>query len=106
MQWRWELVAFAVALLFAVRPLAVFAVVRRGTLPNTQRRLIAWFGIRGVGSVFYLCYALAHGVDAALARDLVSAVVPCIAASVLLHGVSATPLMNWYQRRREGGGSA
>ena len=59
-----------------------------------------------VGSAFYLCYALAHGVDAALARDLVSAVVPCIAASVLLHGVSATPLMNWYQRRREGGGSA
>jgi len=105
-QWRWELVAFAVALLFAVRPLSVFAVVRRGTLPNTQRRLIAWFGIRGVGSAFYLCYALAHGVDAALARDLVSAVVPCIAASVLLHGVSATPLMNWYQRRREGGGSS
>jgi NhaP-type Na+/H+ or K+/H+ antiporter len=105
-QWRWELVAFAAALLFAVRPLAVSAVVWRGTLPNTQRRLIAWFGIRGGGSAFTLCYALARGVDAQLARDLVSAVVPCIAASVLLHGVSATPLMNWYQRRRDGGGSA
>lgn len=102
-RWRWELVAFAAALLFAVRPASVYAVVRHGTLPNTQRRLIAWFGIRGVGSAFYLCYALAHGVDPSLARELVSAVVPVIAASVLLHGVSATPLMNWYQRRRDGG---
>lgn len=100
-QWRWQMVGFALALICIVRPLMVLAVVRTRSLPATQRRLIAWFGIRGVGSLFYLLYALNAGVDAALARELVSACLVCIAASIVLHGVSATPLMGWYQGRRK-----
>jgi NhaP-type Na+/H+ or K+/H+ antiporter len=98
---RWQLVAFALAMIFLARPLAVFATLAGSPLPPKQRRLIAWLGIRGVGSLFYLLYALQHGVKGDLARELVSAGLVAIAASVLLHGVSTTPLMNRYQQWRK-----
>ena len=101
-QWRWQHVAFALLGLLVVRPLGVLAVVRSHTLPRSQRRLVAWFGIRGVGSLFYLAYVLTDAIDESLARELVSVAVLSIAASIVAHGVSATPAMNWYQRRRGG----
>ena len=96
----WPELAFALVLAVAVRPLAVLAVVRRPSLPGSQRRLVAWFGIRGIGSLFYLLFVLQHGVSGSLAQKLVSATLVCVAASIVLHGVSATPLMAHYQKRR------
>ncbi len=98
----WAVLAFAVVLVLLVRPLSVFAVVRlqRGHLTRQQRRLVAWFGIRGIGSLFYLAVALDHGVQGSLARDLISATLATVALSIILHGVSATPIMNKYQSRR------
>jgi NhaP-type Na+/H+ or K+/H+ antiporter len=62
--------------------------------------MVAWFGIRGVGSLFYLALVIDSGLAPVLAADLVDATLPAIALSVLLHGVSATPLMAIYRRRR------
>lgn len=101
-QWRWQHTAYALLLIAVVRPLGVLAVVRRGTLPPSQRRLVAWFGIRGVGSLFYLAYALTQPLEGSFARELVSLCVLSIAASIVAHGVSATPLMNWHQARKGG----
>ena len=98
--WRWQLVAFALAMIVLVRPLAVFALLRGPPLPATQRRLIGWLGIRGVGSLFYLLYALEQGVGGALGREIVSACLLAIGASVFVHGISTTPLMSRYQRWR------
>lgn len=98
-QWRWDLVLFALAVLFVVRPLTVYLLIRRDDVGEHQRRLIAWFGIRGVGSVYYLTFALGFGVDPAWAHPLASAVFLTIAASIVLHGVTATPLMERYYRR-------
>jgi sodium/hydrogen antiporter len=93
---------FAFALLFIVvlRPLSVLLVVRQRHLPAPQRRLVAWLGVRGIGSLFYLAFALAQGVTAALAATLVSACLWTIALSIVVHGISATPLMAWHQARR------
>lgn len=99
-QWRWDHLAFALLMIAVVRPAAVWAVVRQRALPGRQRRLVAWFGIRGVGSLFYLAFALTHSLDDSLARELVSVAVLSIATSIVAHGISATPVMNWYQRRR------
>ena len=93
--------AFAVLLALAIRPLAVLAVLRQRVMPMAQRRLVAWFGIRGLGSLFYLLWALEAGVADAAANQLVRITLLCIAVSILLHGVSATPVMAAYQRRRE-----
>jgi NhaP-type Na+/H+ or K+/H+ antiporter len=87
-------------LLVVIRPVSVYAGLYDSTLQPRQRALIAWFGIRGIGSIYYLYYALNHGLAGADARLLVDVVLVVIACSVVVHGVSVTPLMAAYERRR------
>ncbi len=102
----WTL-GFALAMVLLVRPLSVLLVLPAGTLQRGQRRLLAWFGIRGLGSLFYLCLALEQGVDQTLADSLAAATLLSVALSILLHGVSVTPMMQAYRRRHgRGRGSA
>lgn len=100
-RWDWTMFAFAGAVLLLARPLAVLVLLRDVT--RGQRRLVAWFGIRGVGSVYYLAFAAGHQLNAAWSHTLASAVIVTITLSILLHGVSATPLMAHYRRRRQRG---
>lgn len=84
---------YAVVLLMLVRPMSVLSVLRGRLLGDRQRWLVAWFGIRGIGSLFYLAFAMQHGVSGTLAHELLAATLVCVALSIVLHGVSATPLM-------------
>jgi NhaP-type Na+/H+ or K+/H+ antiporter len=90
----------AALLLFVVRPLAVRLTLLGSPLTRTQRRLAAWFGIRGVGSAYYLAYVLSHGAAGVETARVADAVLATIVASVLLHGASATPVMRLYRRAR------
>ena len=94
-EWSAARLAFATLLAFAVRPTTVYLCVSKRELPVAQRRLVAWFGIRGVGSLFYLAFVIQHGVPAELAQSLVDTTLPAIALSIIVYGVSATPLMMW-----------
>lgn len=96
---------FVLALFVVVRPLALLLVSHRHT-PTSQRRLMAWFGIRGVGSFYYLMYALQHGVEGSLAERLTAITFTVIAASAVVHGVSVTPLMQRYNHLRAAGRGA
>jgi NhaP-type Na+/H+ or K+/H+ antiporter len=96
----WRSLLVAAALLLVVRPLAVRATLLGSALTPTQRRLAAWFGIRGVGSMYYLAFAVSHGAATAATPLLAEAVLTTIVASVLLHGTSATPVMRLYRRAR------
>lgn len=99
---------FVPVLFLAVRPVSVAAGLAGTAVPRVQRRLIAWFGIRGIGSIYYLHYAIAHGLDGGIARSLASITLVTIVCSIVLHGVSVTPAMTWYEawrsRRRMGRG--
>jgi NhaP-type Na+/H+ or K+/H+ antiporter len=90
---------YAALLMLVVRPLAVL-LSAPGRISAQQRRLISWFGIRGIGSLYYLAFALDHGVPTDVARTITDAALITIAVSIALHGISATPLMDWYERRR------
>jgi NhaP-type Na+/H+ or K+/H+ antiporter len=92
--------AVAGALFFVVRPLSVIVSFADGALARSQLRLIAWFGIRGVGSLYYLMYAVNHGLSRETAQQTISIVLPVVAASIVVHGISATPLMERYARSR------
>ena len=96
----WALLGFVVLALFVARPLMVALTIRDAGVSQRQRRLMGWFGIRGIGSVYYLAYAIHHGVAGAAAQQLVSAVLTLVAASIVLHGLSVTPLMDHYDRRQ------
>jgi len=69
------------------------------SVSRDQRILISWFGIRGVGSIFYLMYAINQGLPAELAEQFIAITLTTVAASVVLHGISVTPLMNLYTKR-------
>jgi NhaP-type Na+/H+ or K+/H+ antiporter len=92
--------AVAAGLMFVARPLAVYLTTLGMPLTAGQRRLAAWFGVRGVGSMYYLAYALAHGASGEQTRFVADAVLVTIALSVLLHGSTATPVMRLYRRAR------
>jgi NhaP-type Na+/H+ or K+/H+ antiporter len=85
---------------FAARPLAVFVTTPSMALTPSQRRLAAWFGVRGIGSMYYLAFAVSHGVDGAQLKAVADAVLVTVALSVLMHGSSATPIMRLYRRTR------
>lgn len=101
-QWSLSLGVFALLVLLVARPLTVLAVVPAARDGAAPRALLGWFGIRGIGSIYYLAYAFNHGVPALGARWLLDAVVVTIALSIVVHGASATPLMARYTGARDG----
>ncbi|MEH2423869.1 MAG: sodium:proton antiporter [Nostoc sp.] len=70
----------------------------RRTLHPGTRLLFGWFGIRGVGSLYYLAYAFGHGLKGEIAEKIAWITYTTIIASVIIHGISSTPLMKWYER--------
>jgi NhaP-type Na+/H+ or K+/H+ antiporter len=97
----WEAAAVAAALFLVIRPAAVFAGLVGEPGPATRRWLVGWFGVRGIGSLYYLMFAIGHGLPEELARRLTDLGVWTVALSVVVHGVSVTPLMDWYTGRHE-----
>jgi NhaP-type Na+/H+ or K+/H+ antiporter len=93
---------FVPALFLVIRPIAVAVGAAMGRGPRLQRRLAMWFGIRGIGSMYYLAYAIHHGLPEPLADRLVALVFTTIAASMVAHGISVTPLMRRYEARQRG----
>ena len=89
---------FVPLLLLVIRPFAVALGLARSSASASQRVLIGWFGIRGIGSLYYLMYAINHGLDRALADVLTSLTLSVVVASIVLHGVSVTPLMGMYEK--------
>ncbi|HEY4956615.1 MAG TPA: sodium:proton antiporter, partial [Caldimonas sp.] len=68
----------------------------------SQRALIGWFGIRGIGSLYYLAYAMSHGLALGAATEMAALVLSVVVVSIVVHGISVTPLMAFYERRKRG----
>jgi sodium/hydrogen antiporter len=110
----WRGVVIALALVFVVRPLSGWASLRlrarRADLPGGLGRretlATAFFGVRGIGSLYYLAFAAGEHAFAD-ERWLWSTVAFTILLSVMVHGTLATPVMRYLERRRErAGGTA
>jgi len=101
--WSTAGLLLAAILFVVIRPLAVWIGVRGSDTSNAPRRLLAWFGIRGIGSVYYAVFFAGYELRDAVATELLSAVFTVIAASIVLHGISAAPLMELYRARRSRG---
>ena len=86
-------------LIFLIRPVGAWISTVGGRLHPASRLLCGWFGIRGVGSIYYLTYAFSHGLKGEIGEKIAWITFTTIVISVIVHGISATPLMNWYERR-------
>lgn len=93
---------FAPLLFLVIRPSAIMLVLLGSKLGWRDRAMIGWFGIRGIGTVYYLAYAFGHGLPPALSEGLAALALGVIAVSVIVHGISVTPLMRLYEKRQEG----
>lgn len=95
----WKAALLAVALIFVVRPVAgLIGLVGCRRLPWLDRVIVSFFGIRGIGSLYYLSFALHEG--SFDQESLLWAICGCaIILSVCIHGVAAAPVMQYRERR-------
>ncbi|MFD6970069.1 cation:proton antiporter [Streptomyces sp. NPDC059979] len=97
----WQGAVVALLLIFVVRPTAGWAGLLGGTAGRRERIVTAVFGIRGIGSLFYLAYAIGHSDHfGPYERQLWSIVTFTVMLSVLLHGATATPVIRHLDRLR------
>jgi NhaP-type Na+/H+ or K+/H+ antiporter len=96
----WEAAVYAGLAIFIVRPLAGYVGLLGTVRPTGEKMAISFFGIRGLGSVYYLAYALQEGKFEN--PDLLwSTAAFIILVSIVLHGVTVTPVMRQLDRRRK-----
>ncbi|WP_036187000.1 cation:proton antiporter [Marinimicrobium agarilyticum] len=104
--WSVRAVGLALFLFVVARPLSVFLglVGTRASWP--LRAMVGWFGVRGIGSLYYLMFAIQHGLPEELALELVGLTLIVVTLSILVHGVSVKPLMGrfMHQNGRESDG--
>ena len=93
----WRGWATALFLFVVARPVSVFIALGGGTMRS--RGIIAWFGVRGIGSLYYLAYAINDGLPEPLARSMIGMTVAVIMLSIVTHGTSVTPLLDRFWRR-------
>ncbi|MFJ6698106.1 cation:proton antiporter [Streptomyces sp. NPDC091272] len=98
--WRGALVGLAV--LLVIRPLTGWAGLLGGSLRGRERWVVAGYGIRGIGSLYYLAYALGETKFPVPERELWAVVTFTILISVVLHGVTSGPVVTRLDRRRKG----
>jgi sodium/hydrogen antiporter len=93
------MVAAVVIIVFAIRPASGLLALYGSNLSRPQRFAVAFFGIRGIGSIYYLAYAT-YQVNFPQAREIWSLVILIVITSVVVHGLSAKPVMSTLDRLR------
>lgn len=93
-----EALWFAPLLFFVIRPLSALPLLLFGRFTRFELGAISWFGIRGIGSIYYVMFAIDRQIPPELAETLLSLTLTIVALSILAHGVSVTPLLRYYAR--------
>jgi NhaP-type Na+/H+ or K+/H+ antiporter len=91
---------FVVLLLALIRPVSVALGLVGSRTSLSQRTLIGWFGIRGIGSLYYVMYVINRGIAPDIANTLLALTLSVVVASITVHGISVTPLMAIYERAK------
>ncbi|MGE8186641.1 cation:proton antiporter [Pseudomonas sp. NPDC086278] len=99
--WDWRALPIGAVLFCLIRPLSVAVMPWGRLLEWRQRLLIGWFGIRGIGSLYYLFYALNHGLGQSVATLCTDLTLSVVALSIVIHGISTQPSLARYERRKK-----
>jgi len=83
-----QVAVISLVLLFVIRPAAAWLALSRTTLPPRERFVVAFYGIRGIGSIYYLAYAATH-ITLPNAEQLWAIIAFTIVISTILHGFTA-----------------
>ncbi len=99
--WSWRAVGLALFLFVVARPVSVLAGLSGTRTSWPIRGMVGWFGVRGIGSLYYLMYAIQQGLPEKLALELIQLTLVAVALSILVHGTSVKPLMGLFWRHRK-----
>ncbi|PHQ31597.1 sodium:proton antiporter [Rhodopirellula bahusiensis] len=92
-------IAMLVFLLF--RPIGVLLALGMKDIRFSQKVLISLFGIRGIGSLYYLSYAISHGLEESIANRLAGIVLTTITLSIMIHSNAASLMMQRYANGKD-----
>ncbi|GMM92451.1 cation:proton antiporter [Qipengyuania sp. MTN3-11] len=95
----WPAALVGLALIFVIRPIAGFIAEFRSALPLAGTIAIAFLGVRGMGSIYYLAYGQ-NNAEFAQLQLLWATVSFTILVSILVHGVVSGPALSFVERRR------
>jgi len=99
--WSWRAVALALFVFAVVRPVSVMAGLLGTRASWTIRGLIGWFGVRGIGSLYYLMFSIQQGLPEDLALELMQLTLFVVTLSIFVHGTSVKPLLGRFWRLRQ-----
>nr|WP_217916343.1 cation:proton antiporter [Duganella sp. BJB1802] len=97
---QWDALWTALFLFVVARPLSVFAGLIGSDTSLRMRAMTGWFGVRGIGSIYYLMFAIEAGLAPEVAAQLTRIALFVVMLSILVHGFSVKPLMDSVWRRR------
>ncbi|MDO8412473.1 MAG: cation:proton antiporter, partial [Gallionellaceae bacterium] len=97
--WSWQAVALGIFLFIVVRPISVLLGLMGTRTTWRVRGMVGWFGVRGIGSLYYLMYAIQRGLPEELALQLTQLTLIVVTLSIVAHGTSVKPLMSIFWRR-------
>ncbi|MDT8453507.1 MAG: cation:proton antiporter, partial [Gammaproteobacteria bacterium] len=98
--WSLRAVGLALFLFMIARPVSVLAGLLGTRTSWPIRSMVSWFGVRGIGSLYYLMFAIQHGLPEELALELIQLTLIVVTLSILVHGTSVKPLMSQFLRHR------
>ncbi|HJV27280.1 MAG TPA: cation:proton antiporter [Aromatoleum sp.] len=91
--WSWRAVGLSLFLFLIARPVSVMVGLAGTRTPWKLRALVGWFGVRGIGSLYYLMYSIQHGLPEKLALELIHLTLIVVTLSIVCHGISVKPVM-------------
>ena len=97
--WTWAAVGLSLFLFVVARPVSVMIGLAGTGTAWKIRGLSAWFGVRGVGSLYYLMFAIQHGLQETMALQLIQLTLVVVTLSIVLHGTSVKPLLDVFWKR-------
>jgi NhaP-type Na+/H+ or K+/H+ antiporter len=99
--WSWRAVALALFLFVVVRPASVLLGLAGTRTTWRIRGLVGWFGVRGIGSLYYLMFAIQHGLPEPLALEFIELTLIVVTLSIFVHGVSVKPMLARFWKNRK-----
>jgi NhaP-type Na+/H+ or K+/H+ antiporter len=95
--WSFRAVGLALFLFVVVRPVSVLLGLLGSGTPLRLQLLVGWFGVRGIGSVYYLMFAIVFGLSEELSVEFIHITLVVIVLSIIIHGLTVKPMMSkWW----------
>ncbi|WP_291783794.1 cation:proton antiporter [Cecembia sp.] len=95
---QWYMVPTAFLVVMLIRPISGYLALIQTPLPQKKRWIIAFFGIRGIGSLYYVLYAF-NQADFEQQAELFALLLVIIVFSLLIHGLSAKAVFDWLLKK-------